>query len=285
MHSRRDVLRTGAGVAGTGMLAALAGCSDVPVVGSFFGFDYTEWVYDPDTLDSDSVTVFLMNVETILGADKVPNKGDLRDQITSNYSDELVADDVKYSLNVGSTEVLTGSFDGKGIVDGMGFDGDGSHGDFDLYTDDNEEGAVIATDGEFLIRTSTLEYDTAREEIELLIDTYNGDADRFADVNDDFGQVQGEVDTDTYVFITGQTDSAAEDADNQTVVTTAITADIDGNETTGTYHLLYASEDGVDLDQAESDIESELSEDAELTDISQDGRLVTAKFTTPTEDF
>ncbi|MFD1563706.1 hypothetical protein ACFR99_09115 [Haloarchaeobius amylolyticus] len=285
MHSRRDVLRTGAGVAGTGLLTALAGCSEVPVVGSFFGFDYTEWVYDPNALDSDSVMVVLMNVETILDADDVPDKGDLRDQVTNNYSGELMADDVEYSLSVGNAEILTGSFDVQEIVDGMRFDGDGSHGDFDLYTDDDEEGAVIATDGEFLVRASAFEADTAREEIELLIDTYNGDADRFADVNDDFDQVQGEVDTDDFVFITGQTESATEDAADDTVVTTAITAEIDGEDTNGTYLLLYASEDGIDLDEAESDIESELSEEAELNDVSQDGRLVTAEFTTPTEDF
>ncbi|WP_455448861.1 hypothetical protein [Natrinema thermotolerans] len=287
MHSRRDVIRTGAGVAGTGLLTALAGCSEIPVVGSYFGFDYTEWVYDPDGLDSDSVTVFLMNVEAILETDEVENKGDLREEATNNYSGELVADDVEYVLNVGRSEILTGSFDGEAVVDGMGFAAEGSHGDFDLYTDDEEENAVIGTDGDILVKTSGNGFSDvdAREEIEHLIDTASGDVDRFVDVNDDFDQVQSEVDTDHYVYVSGQTESATEDAADDTVVTTAITAELDGAETNGTYLLLYASEDGVDLEQAESDVENDLSEEATLGDVSQDGRLVTAEFTVPTEEF
>ncbi|MFA9503703.1 hypothetical protein ACERIM_13130 [Natrinema sp. H-ect1] len=104
-------------------------------------------------------------------------------------------------------------------------------------------------------------------------------------MNDDFDQVQSEVDTDHYVYVSGQTESATEDAADDTVVTTAITAEIDGAETNGTYLLLYASEDGVDLEQAESDVENDLSEEATLGDVSQDGRLVTAEFTVPTEEF
>lgn len=54
--SRRDVLRTGARLAATGTIVGLAGCSDLPVVGGFFGesTDFLEWVYDPEEYDADA---------------------------------------------------------------------------------------------------------------------------------------------------------------------------------------------------------------------------------------
>lgn len=270
-------------------MAGLAGCSDLPVVGSYFGgdFDYTEWTYDPETLDSDSISATLVHVAAILEEDEVANKSDLRDGVTENYGDALSADDVEFALDVGFAEVLTGSFDGNDVVDEMGVSEEGSHGDFDLYADEEAENEVIATDGTFLVTSSPYEYAEidARDEVELLLDTYNEDADRFVDVNDDFDLVRDEVDTDVYVFLNGRTESSVEEADDDAVVTTGITAEIDGADTLGTYLLLFKSADAIDLDEVESDAEDNLADTAELGDVSQDDRLVTIEFTMPTEEF
>lgn len=291
MQSRRDVLRMGGGVAGAGLMTALAGCSDVPVVGSFFGdeVDYTEWTYDPETLNSDSssISVTVMNVAAILDEDGVTNKTELRDRLTEDYGEELSADDIEFALSVGFARIFTGSFDGSDVVDGMGVSEDGSYGDFDLYVDEEAENEVVATDGTYLITSSPYEYAEvdAREEVELLVDTYNEDADRFVDVNDDFQLVHDEVNADVYAAINGQTESSTEDAPDDAIVTTGITAEIDGEDTLGTYYLLFKSADGIDLDEVESDVESDLVESAELDDVSQDDRLVTVEFTMPTAEF
>lgn len=291
MKSRRDLLRSGAGVVAVGGITSLAGCSNVPVVGSYFedGADYTEWAYDPAELDKRSLWISYQDIGTILETDEVPDKGDLRDNVTSNYSGALMADDVEASISVDRAEILYGSFDGDTVVDEMKFSGAENYGDFDVYADsseDKEEDALVATDGDYLVRVepSAREYD-AREELELLLDAYTGDADRYIDVSENFEQVDAELGSGEVKFVNADSEASVEEASDDTVVAMGIGAEIDGEETNGTYVLCYKSEDGVDLDEAETEIEEQLSDESELTDVSQDGRMVTGEFTVPTEDF
>lgn len=294
MQSRRDVLRTGAGLAAAGGIASLAGCSNVPIVGSYFedGVDPTEWAYDPSELGSTSVSTDLTNISSVLEEDEV-KKGEVRDDVTSNYSGTLKADDVDYSLNVGHAQILTGSFDGGDIVEEMEFSAEDSYEGFDIYVDEEDEdeegnaSALIGTDGDHLVKSEPSQYADfgPREELELLIDTYNDDADRFADINDDFATVHDEVELGAAVFVQGQTESSAEDASDDTVVTTGATLEIDGEDMNVEYLLLYKSEDGIDLDELEQNFEDSMQEGTELNDVSQDGRLVTVDYTMPTEEF
>lgn len=284
MHSRRDVIRTGAGVAGTGLLTALAGCSEVPVVGSYFDDapNYADWTYDPGALDRRSVSATLMNVSAILGQDGVSNKSEMREEATSNYAGELAADDVEYRLSVGAAEVLTGSFDADGIVDAMGFSGDGSHGDFDLYTVDDEENAVVATDGDRLVKSSPFREVDARAEIELLIDTQSGDADRFVDNSDNLSTVDDEMaDSGALVTARALSDSAAEEAGDDEIVASGGTGELDGADAAVEYFLLFKTADGADTERLESQLSED--DDTELNDISRDGRLVTIEYSVPVD--
>lgn len=292
MKSRRDVLRTGASVATVGGIASLAGCSNVPVVGSYFegGIDYTEWAYDPAELDKQSLWVAYQDVATILETDEVPDKGELRDNVTNNYSGALLADDVEAAVSVGQSEILSGSFDGGDVVDEMEFSSAENYGDFDVYTDSSDEGdddALVATDGDYLVRSAPTRYYEfdVRDELELLIDTYAGDADRYLDVNGNFEQINDELGSGEMAFVTAKTDSSVEDASDDATVAEGVVASIDGAETSGTYVFLYKSEDGVDLDRTESEVADSFGDDVEVNDVSQDGRMVTAEYTVSTEDF
>ncbi|QSW98435.1 hypothetical protein [Haloterrigena alkaliphila] len=294
MQSRRDVLRTGAGLAAAGGIASLAGCSNVPVVGSYFEGepDITEWAYDPDELGSSSISADLTDISSVLEEDEV-KKGEIRDDVTSNYSGTLKADNVDYSLNVGHAQILTGSFDGADIVEEMEFSSEDSYEGFDVYVDEEDEdeegnaSALIGTDGDYLIKSEPAQYVDfgPREELELLIDTYNDDADRFADTNDDFATIRDEVELGAAVFVQGQTESSAEEASDDIVVATGATLTIDGEEMNVEYLLLYKSEDGIDIDEIEQNFEDNMQEESELNDVSQDGRLVTVDYTMPTEKF
>lgn len=292
MRSRRDVLRTGAGIATAGGLASLAGCSNVPVVGSYFedGIDYTAWAYDPTELGLESMGVTYQHVASLLEEDEVPDKDEMRDEVTSNYSDALSADDVEAVISVGQSEILTGSFDGGEVVDETGLSEEGSYGDFELYADESGDEAVdvlVATDGDRLVRSAPsqhYEFD-AREELELLIDTYNGDVDGYIDVNENFERLHSELGTGDFGFMSARTESATEDSADDPVDAWGIVVTVDGAETNGTYVLVHTSESDVDLDEVESDIEENLSDEAELGDVSQDGRVVTAEYSVPTEDF
>lgn len=292
MKSRRDILRTGASVAAVGGIASLAGCSNVPIVGSYFedGVDYTEWAYDPAELDKQSLWVTYQDIGTILETDEVPDKGELRDNVTSNYSGALLADDVEAAVSVGQSEILSGSFDGGDVVDELEFSSAENYGDFDVYTDSSDEGdndALVATDGDYLVRSAPTQYyeHDVRDELELLIDTYTGDADRYLDVNGNFEQITNELESGEMAFVNAKAESTVEDASDDTTVAEGIVASIDGAETSGKYVLLYKSEEGVDLDRAESQAADSLGDKAEVNDVSQDGRMVTAEYTVPTEDF
>lgn len=282
----------GAGVATVGGITSLAGCSNVPVVGSYFedGVDYTEWAYDPAELEQRSLWVAYQDVGSILETDEVPDKGELRENVTSNYSGALLADDVEGALSVGQSEILSGSFDGGDVVDEMAFAPAENYGDFDVYTDssgDGESDALVATDGDYLVRTTPAPYAEfeVRDELELLIDTYAEDADRYIDINGNFERVDGELGSGEIAFVNANTESSAEDASDDMIVAEGIVASVDGTETTGTYVFLYKAEGGVDTDQAESRATESLGEEADVDDISQDGRMVTVEYTVPTEDF
>lgn len=295
MQSRRDVLRTGAGLATAGGIASLAGCSNVPIVGSYFedGVDPTEWAYDPSELDLEMVWANVRDVSMLLEEDGVSNKGDIRDNATDNYGGELMADDVEYVLDVGSpynpAEVVTGSFDGDEIVENLDLSSEDSYGDFSVYADENAESdgdALIATDGDVLVKTLSGNYTATdpREELELLLDTSSGDVDGFVDVNDDFQRVYDETGTGPLMSYYGQTESSTENADDDTTVANGTVAEIDGEELSSTQNRLYKHEDGIDLEEIESELEENMDDNAELNDVSQDGRLVTIEVTSPTED-
>lgn len=292
MQSRRDVLRMGAGVATVGGITSLAGCSNVPVVGSYFEdeVDYTEWAYDPAELEQRSLWVAYQDVGSILETDEVPDKGELRDNVTSDYSGALLADDVEIALSVGQSEILSGSFDGGDIVDEMEFGSADNYGDFDVYTDssgDEERDALVATDGDHLVRTTPAPYGEVevRDELELLLDTYAEDADRYIDINGNFEQVDGELESGDIAFVNANTESSAEDASDDTTVAMGLVASVDGAEMNGTFASLYKAESGVDVDEAETQVTEIMGEETDVTDVSQDGRMVTAEYTVPTEEF
>lgn len=289
MQSRRAILRRGAGIAGAGVVASLAGCSDAPVVGSFFDerLAPADWAYDPSELDRNWLSLMGMRVDTLLEAADVPDgeKDEVREDITEGFDDALAADDVDDMLGVGGTEILAGSFDTDDVLEELDVSEADGYGDYDVYSSDAETGSLFATDGELILRSDRGGQE-ARDELELVIDTGAGDADGFAETNDDVEHVLAETDDDAALTsVSASTASAREDANESALVASGASLDIDGAETNGQFVYVFTDEDGIDLEEIESDLEDDLAtDDGELTDISQDGRFVYAEATLPTEE-
>ena len=302
MRSRRDVLRTGAGVVTIGGLTGLAGCSSVPVVGDDSedtdssersetessddesdSLGYTQWVYDPDEMDSDSMSISLADIDSILSADAYPDedKSNLRDSVSETFEGELEAAEIDSQLSVGYSAVVTGSFDPSDVLDAMSLSDADGYDDFDVYENDEDETTYFATDGDFLIVSESFRFfdHDGREELEVLIDTYGGDTDRFTDTNDDFELLTDELGSGDIVTASGRTEAAGDGT-----VADGFAVAIDGEETSVQFVAVYEDEDAIDLDEIEREIESERGENVEVGDSSRDGRVVTVDYSVPTEE-
>lgn len=289
MQSRRNFLRAGTGAA---LLAALAGCSDESTAtddqsdsdDAVAEIESADWVYDPASMDRSSITATLRDAEALFSQESFPNEEAIRSSFTGGYDGQLAVEDVATGLEVGGTHVLTGTFDATALVEGLAVSSAEAYGGFDVYAHESASRLFAVGDG-YLLKSEagTANGNDARGELELLIDTYNGDADGFADGNDDYARVSDELGAGHVVHTSGKTESAAADADAKTVIANGESFEIDGTETRLEWVELYKHADGIDVERLESELKN--VEDIELNTILQDGRLLTVEITIPTEKF
>lgn len=290
MQSRRAVLRASAGSVGAGVLAALAGCSDETDADADENdgtnetdseeIEPTDWVYDPEARDADSIRASLLDVDALFAADGVPNPEDIRSDLTDGYGDAIAVDDLAFVLEVGGSTISIGSIDGSEVAAVADLAADGEYGGFELYANESDDRLLASGDG-YLIESETTSANgfDARGELELLIDAYNGDAERFADVSDDFARIHDEIDTGQIVSSGG----VAASATGQAIVATGETLSFDGDDTRIERLELYADEGDIDVDAIESDLEA--STDITVNRVARDGRLLTIDVTIPSAEF
>lgn len=303
MQSRRDILRTATVGAGVGTTTLLAGCSDetsgdngsengdendgnggendgngdetgAETADSSLATEYVDWVYDFESMQNASRTVSVTEMEGYVNG--LPNGDEVRENFETGYGGAISVDDVEYAVDIGFASVLTGTFDAGEVADAMELSAEDSYEGFDLYVSETDRGPVLASDGDYLVKSDGYSIDP-RDEVEALIDAYNGDADRFVDVSDPFERIVAESETETADLV-----HLAVPTEDESLVAYSQTITIDGSESSLRLLELYDNEDAVDLEQIESQIEGD--DTAELTDLSQDGRLLIAEVTVPTEE-
>lgn len=283
MQSRRDILRTGGTLAATGLSTALAGCADVPLVGSYFDddFDYREWVYDPSVLGGGSTSVTALDVAGIRASTDAFETAVIGDDEFEAYGDEITAAAVDHSLSVGTVDVLTGSFDATVAAEEItATDGEG-HDGFDVYETDDDDPGLVATDGDVLIDARGS--GDLREDLEQVLETGAGDADRFGEVDDDVARVEDELGTADVVSYSAWTDAMTEDAPDDAVVADGVATQIHGEDARGSAVRVFNHEDGVDAEAVEAEYEAQEDVGASIDDVSTDGRVVVVEYTVPTE--
>lgn len=319
MRPRRDVLRTTARGAGVGLLAALAGCGDETsedgetADGSDDGneggdggdgngtetdesdenggeavdeattaLEYTDWMYDPDEQFPIAVGVQEIDIGSVLST--APSYVDeLRPNETDWFGDGLRTEDIDTAVNVNEAVILSGSFDSDGIIEELSVSETADYGGFEFY-EKAENDVTVATDGDVLIGSepdinSTY---TAREAIELLVDTSAGDAANITDENDAFDRIYGANASGNAVFVTLLSEWAAAQVPDDAIVAKHETAAVDSSETTAERRELHKSEDGIDLDEIKSEYEAA---NFEVESIARDGRTVTIELRVATETY
>lgn len=292
MKSRRSVLRMGV----VGSVAGLAGCTDVlsedsttdePESGDGGSETtaFTKWLYDPDEIGASEGPFGYTDISGLLESDEFTQEDSIRNQYRERFGENLAVDSIEYALDVNSFHLLRGSFEGDILSTDGELEFTNSYGDFDIYTQ-SSGGSVFAASDEYLLAAygSYGPDSDTRTELELMIDTLEGDQSRFIDESDAFDDllgsigsplvIEGEVPTETKV------DAAADDERVGHVTTQQLSqGKLD-------YVLvdLYPDEGGIDVGEIRSNYEDSVNDGVDITDVTQEGRLVTIRAEAAPED-
>ncbi|MDS0283240.1 hypothetical protein [Haloarcula onubensis] len=216
-------MKMGAGTAALGAVGSLSGCSAirdlVPGGGGGLG-KFTNWVYEPDTFESDQER---LNNDAVSYKSMLSNKGKLNDfrrlSILGTDYPKLGIDveDVGMELNLPEGRVITGSFDTEtvkteltasqpstptapaqnmgGSVGSTEYESDGTYNDYEIFVQsepDESPDAVALGDGTIVDarraanRTNDSDPVGAPDVAEGIIDTGTNGDDRLVDGDDTF---------------------------------------------------------------------------------------------------
>lgn len=292
--TRRSVLKRGSALAGTGLLAGLAGCSSVPGFGSG-GSTLQNYVYEPTAVgDGRHGYVIFSRPEQIASAESefdsefyadVSEENALLSATGVDYDavSETVtilpgidsfADLVRAFLQ-GPTRVATADFETDQVtaaLDGAGYSESGSAGEFTLY--ENEDGNRTIGVGDGSLATARDGYGaTARAKVEAAIAAGGGDEDRYGAESDDFSLAldrlgSGEFRTATTFDAETTTDTEAGTFTGR--VAEGVKLNVDGERTTVKYVHVFESGEEVDTADVESWVDYSGDNDGYWSPITDD---------------
>jgi len=124
-QSRRDVLRTGAGLASAGLLSGLAGCGVLPSSGGLLGGGnaYRGWLAAPDEVGlGDNYSIFSTAPSTLANSEEFSDEDEF-DSLESGVENSFAAvdidfEDIETTVSLGNDiQVATGSFTVEDLVE------------------------------------------------------------------------------------------------------------------------------------------------------------------------
>lgn len=309
--SRRDVLRYGATAGGVGVVGALSGCSAIGgLLGDGADPSYPEWLAAPGEItDDEHYAFFYEDIEGIRDAESAFNASVVDDFTNWGVFDQygLAPDDVEEVVRlapVGSPSqqygftpgVISGSFATEDVADTLetaDWQETDSSGEYTLYRSPEEEQFAAVTEG-IVIHDAFVPGIASNDptaDLEALIDTKNGEADRYVDVNEDMNVLVDELGTGTFVF--GSTNDPIEETDVtfgrfEGLVAEGYTDTVDGDSTDTELVYVFDTADDVDMGAIEdwyagNDTSAAFDDSGDLSS-SRDGRIVTITGTVATAD-
>lgn len=278
--SRRHALRLGAATAGLGVTGGLAGCSSVPLLG---GSDYTAWLAEPGTVrdGADGYDFRQMDVAA------VRNREDAFDENTyARYEEreestlDLVGldfDDADRFVSYRGVTVADASFERADVIDELGdegFEEETDNGGYTIYAATNGFGAVGVGGGTLVFGGG----DDAVDMVEAVIDTKNGEEDRYAAVNEAVELLVSTLDVGTFTRGFGFGDGDRSRAAQGRSVT------VHGSATTIQAVVIYEDADVVDAEEVNA-IEDADDDRDDIRHLSarKNGRVVTVSWDTDTD--
>lgn len=298
MTSRRTVVRRSMMVGVASGIAGFAGCSSLsnntsesnePDQNESDGRDreataFTNWLFDPTEIGADSVNFGYTDVSGLLEHDDFTKTQQVRDQYQNRFGDYLDVESIEYALSANNFHIIAGSFEDEVLTNDGELEPDGSYGDFDVYTERSGGSVFAESDERILAAYGSYGPDSdTRTELELSIDTYEGDQSRFIDESDEFSRLLEAVDPGVVVNGAVPTEAAIDDETDGRVgfVSTQRLSD-------GTLHIvgveLYPTEAAVDTDSISAEYESGTDDTVDVEDVSQDGRFATIRLEATPDD-
>lgn len=314
--TRRKLLRVGAGTAALGAVGSLSGCSAIQnLIGGGGGLgNFTNWVYAPDTFQSDAEGI---DVNGFSYSGYLSKQGNLSESTYLTVKQRsweqtgLDAEEVDMLARLPQGRVYTGSFDTEAVKEelqagdnddsdaGTEYESDSTYNDnYEIFVRADEEepshayavgnGTVVR--GNFVSNASNESDEVpAVDVVEGIIDTGTNGDNRFSEDNDDFSALVSAVNNGVSVSYelrddeVGSEDGPEEDAlagRFDGLIGEAFSLSINGGTTNYQYVYLFGGEGDVNESDVRDYVEANDTGNgtfANLNDISvnTDGRTAT----------
>lgn len=288
---RRDILKTSGVLAAMG-ITGLAGCTgSLPVVGGSDFDDVGGWLVAPELLDTEHYEVTTTSPAAVEEVAEYMGESDWE-----SYQEDFVdvdfanphPDEVTRYIQARGYDVIVGDFDAERVgssLESDEFSAGRSYEGYQLYEGPNEAAAHAVSDKTVVtVRGREDPVETAQ----LVIDGAEGDAERYADRNQDFERLSDELSLGHLTFAGSH--SRFEETDVETgrfedQVARGLSIDIGEDEADITIIAVFIDENAV----IERDIEAYTEEGNDLDDWREvdydiDGEIVTIEGTIRTRD-
>lgn len=295
--TRRDVLRRGAAAIGAATIAGNAGC--MGFLGGGSG-SYSSWLPETGTIgDSDHYDFTKLNLQAFAeDEDEFDDENVNFEGFEDTWAPADVDwDDVSMLLRFNGISIVQADFETEDVVDDLedeDYDEEEEYEGYKLMLGPDETSMAAVGDGTLVLagmgsRGGVREPQDAVEDI---IDTENGDEDRYEEDSDDFDELTDELGDDD--IVSGSTMEPADETveergqfENQ--VAQGETLDVNGDETDGTWVLVFEDEDDVDVDDVEDWVEASQDQGGEFenwddVEVSESGRNVVVEATADTDE-
>lgn len=291
--TRRDVLRRGAAAIGAATIVSNAGCMGILGGG---GGSYSQWLPEPGTLeDEDHYGVSVLNLKSL------SNQEDEFDDESVNFEQfeerwapaDVDWEDVSMLLTwFQGVRVIEADYNKEDVIEDFeddDYDDEAEYEGFTLMLSPNER-RMAAVDGSAIVLSQGLE--DPEDALEDIIDTKNGDEDRYGDDSDDFSEMTDELGNGDLVNVMMQEpadDTNVERGVFENHVGTGRVNNVNGDETDGTWVLVFEDEDDVDVGDVEDWVEASQDSGGEFenwedVEVNASGRSVVVEGTIDTDE-
>jgi hypothetical protein len=323
--TRRKLLRAGAGAAALGAVGSLSGCSAIRDLNPFGGGglgEFTNWVYAPDTFESDTEG---LSVRAVSYSGILSNSGSLSEATMLSYKQRsfqqlgIDAEDIDMRADLPNGRVYTGSFDTEAVKEELqaGANDEAGAGnneyeseatyeeDYEIFAiaDQDEPSHAYAVGNGAIVRgnrvSNFISSDSevsAEDVVKGIIDSGTNGENRFTESNDTFGTLVDKTNTGVSVSLelrahqVGSDDGQSEDVKRghfDGLVASGNSLQINGDTSTYQYVYVYDSEGDVNESEIQEWIEANDTGNGSLSDlddisVNTDGNTATVTGTRDT---
>jgi len=242
--------------------ASLAGCSSL--TGGSSTPEYQQWAPAPENFyeERDHYAVISIRVE-----DLVDNKSELNSSVNldedygsgENSPFDLSAEDIdvqvfSFTFSATNYSIQKGSFDQSSLTSSLEDSNQSEEEDYSGYTIFKGSGSSDSADVAYAVDGSYIVEATGSDpvaKVKTLLDTNEGDADRYGDANDDFSELQSRLGDGTQVIASTHeetSESNPKEGEFEGEVAAGSAQTVNGEKTEVKSVITFESESDIDSD-------------------------------------